>query len=597
MGKVTSHINSSEMLSSIDLINQSRGVNADIASLTSQLADKASQSDLNKIVLIDVKKYKCSDGQYVKGDGIHDDTTGIQAAFNDAANNLNLTTGIHPTVFFPAGDYKVTGEMQISPLCHISPIGLVNIYDYGTSNTNTLKIISNASDPTTLALSYNYPMINGIYGALKIQNQSGITTKIGVYITNISTQHNNMDFGGLTVFGYSVGVMVASYNIYCNDYSRLDLEGNTVGIQFGDPNVTQSGFGERITMNNCHFALNDCSIRIYNGMKVIITNASLDYSFCHVYIDSPTGSIVLKDCWIEGTGYKVYPSSGGTYRGFGGIVRTPDSVNWYDKSYVYLINTQIVHATGTYSPTQLFIGTTMILTLDNVLYGYDENLWKTVSIAGTITNAFAVHDGVRQVITKNVRHMLTAAPLLQSKMSVINPYFPNDAAQSLTISGGSVVAGDVNKLSDWSITASQNLSNCSISQVDGMNVIGITSLGNGLISQLTLQSKNSYRIKGDNFSTVGFIKGWVDGNSSRWESYVVFYDAADAVITTTQIQNSYRTDTIDSTKWIFPYINYASTIVVPNNAVTFKAQFLLRCNNGGVSPNPVYITGLHLFNY
>jgi hypothetical protein len=38
MGKVTSHINSSEMLSSIDLINQSRGVNADIASLSSQLA-------------------------------------------------------------------------------------------------------------------------------------------------------------------------------------------------------------------------------------------------------------------------------------------------------------------------------------------------------------------------------------------------------------------------------------------------------------------------------------------------------------------------------------------------------------------------------
>jgi lysophospholipase L1-like esterase len=40
MGKVTSHINSSEMLSSIDLINQSRGVNADIASLSSQLADR-----------------------------------------------------------------------------------------------------------------------------------------------------------------------------------------------------------------------------------------------------------------------------------------------------------------------------------------------------------------------------------------------------------------------------------------------------------------------------------------------------------------------------------------------------------------------------
>jgi parallel beta-helix repeat protein len=41
MGKVTSHINSSEMLSSIDLINQSRGVNADIASLSSKLAESS----------------------------------------------------------------------------------------------------------------------------------------------------------------------------------------------------------------------------------------------------------------------------------------------------------------------------------------------------------------------------------------------------------------------------------------------------------------------------------------------------------------------------------------------------------------------------
>jgi hypothetical protein len=41
MGKVTSHINSSEMLSSIDLITKSRGVNVDIASLSSQLADIA----------------------------------------------------------------------------------------------------------------------------------------------------------------------------------------------------------------------------------------------------------------------------------------------------------------------------------------------------------------------------------------------------------------------------------------------------------------------------------------------------------------------------------------------------------------------------
>jgi hypothetical protein len=77
---------------------QEEDVNQDsqLETLTTQLAQNVHR--LNDVV-VNVKDFKCSDGQYVQGDGIHDDRTGIQAAIN------SLTNG--GTVFFPEGTYLI----------------------------------------------------------------------------------------------------------------------------------------------------------------------------------------------------------------------------------------------------------------------------------------------------------------------------------------------------------------------------------------------------------------------------------------------------------------------------------------------------------
>ena len=61
--------------------------------------------------VVNVKNFLCADGLPVAGDGIHDDTTGIQAALNSIPFNFSATgkTG----VYFPRGKYKITDTIQV----------------------------------------------------------------------------------------------------------------------------------------------------------------------------------------------------------------------------------------------------------------------------------------------------------------------------------------------------------------------------------------------------------------------------------------------------------------------------------------------------
>lgn len=53
---------------------------------------------------VSVKSYLCADGKPVMGDGKHDDTTGIQAALNDASK----------TIIIPPGVYRITSTLKMS---------------------------------------------------------------------------------------------------------------------------------------------------------------------------------------------------------------------------------------------------------------------------------------------------------------------------------------------------------------------------------------------------------------------------------------------------------------------------------------------------
>lgn len=54
-----------------------------------------------------VKNFKCDDGQYVQGDGLHDDTTGIQTAMAHSS-----------VLYFPHGAYKFSSKIYIKLLIY-----------------------------------------------------------------------------------------------------------------------------------------------------------------------------------------------------------------------------------------------------------------------------------------------------------------------------------------------------------------------------------------------------------------------------------------------------------------------------------------------
>jgi hypothetical protein len=79
------------------------GLNGNGSSLTATATGStAARSLANRFAdVVNVKDFLCIDGLPVAGDGIHDDTTGIQAAIDHAANNKTI-------VFFPSGIYCVS---------------------------------------------------------------------------------------------------------------------------------------------------------------------------------------------------------------------------------------------------------------------------------------------------------------------------------------------------------------------------------------------------------------------------------------------------------------------------------------------------------
>lgn len=83
------------------------GLDVKIAKIDEQLVTNMNET-LNVVRKVDgwtnLKSFKCDDGQWVQGDGIHDDTTGIQRAINSVSNNKVYGHGVFyitDTIYIP----------------------------------------------------------------------------------------------------------------------------------------------------------------------------------------------------------------------------------------------------------------------------------------------------------------------------------------------------------------------------------------------------------------------------------------------------------------------------------------------------------------
>ncbi len=172
-----------------------------------------------------VKKFKCDDNQYVKGDGVHDDTTGIQ----NAIDSLNTVDG--GVLLLPTGTYMVSSALII-------PSNKVTLQ--GSNNSSTIikaKVIMDKiiSCSNKVRISIRDIQINGdnkanigLYtsnvGMLRADNivvqkclDKGIFLDNGTWMFNLDNVYvlNNVNYGmwvGDDCAGSKMNMVVAEEN-------------------------------------------------------------------------------------------------------------------------------------------------------------------------------------------------------------------------------------------------------------------------------------------------------------------------------------------------------------------------------------------------
>ena len=91
-----------------------------------------------------VKNFKCDDGQPVKGDGSHDDTTGIQhcfdAAFGSSGSPHGVNSQLNVPVFFPPGQYQCN-NLTLTQVLGGKIRGETATLQFNGSNTGTNCIL------------------------------------------------------------------------------------------------------------------------------------------------------------------------------------------------------------------------------------------------------------------------------------------------------------------------------------------------------------------------------------------------------------------------------------------------------------------------
>jgi hypothetical protein len=283
MGKVTSHINSSEMLSSIDLIKQSRGVNADIASLSSQLAE--------------ITSVTVSLNHYPKLGGETNDSGRFTRAFNDLASQgggiIQLPKGTFVANVKVPSNCGIIGQgrQTIIQSPTNSTSGAVELYDGNVSNiylenfsidgNKVNQLSSNAkgvylNGNTTLPASSNPTMTNDARHIIKdifIVNTKGIgfeihgrgesqisgiqvmlSDDIGMVLDAFDNWYTNLSSGA----NKKTGIVLSQNNcrlVNCKSWNNG--QGGTVGdVETYGFKITSVGIVEGVVITGCEAQAN-----------------------------------------------------------------------------------------------------------------------------------------------------------------------------------------------------------------------------------------------------------------------------------------------------------------------------------------------------
>lgn len=239
---------------------------------------------------VNVMSYKCTDGQYVQGDGIHDDTTGIQSAINDVKN-------LGGVIFFPLGKYKITSTIRIQNSVRL--IGIKGrdmnnasaIIFYGTGTAIDVWADAGGGVPTEFWGFY-------MEGLTIYQN---FDTSIGYGTTNVGLslkKPSECYFKDIQISGFLIGLECLGLSIA--DFDKCYFNYNTYGVWLGRKDITKVidvASNNMVTFNSSNFWSNkEAHVLLADCENIFFNNTHMEMS--------PIG--FLLDCDYSSTGLVSY---------------------------------------------------------------------------------------------------------------------------------------------------------------------------------------------------------------------------------------------------------------------------------------------------
>jgi hypothetical protein len=554
------------------------------------------------------------------GDGVADDTAAFQAAVDEAYL-------LKRPLIIPQGDYVITDTINCSPMIHIIPVGTVNIIDKGTENEISINMQSKDDEPVSNDEYFTTPNISDAFGHILLMSNTRSSEKTGLYITGLSSEgnakRNNALIKGLMVKNYHRGVHIDSQNTYMITMERCIFGSCDYGLFFGNDEGYVKNTGESFIFTDCLWG--NCRTAVKNlnniNLEAIFIGCRIDMCGCAVIVNTAK-KFTFNDCRFEAIG--VGSNYVETNEDFEGIIKASDSNYFYDRTLVTLNDCLIVmlgsyrndsfEAQYRYPSTKLFIGSRMILTLNNLMFDCHELYWYYNTILNNdIEKMFCVDNNIKQLNVNNNYTLYNQNPFLKSNENVLtNPYFENETNDRIfTVVNKKITDTE---LGDFNIVDSDNIFSAQIMTDTTINkkCLKIQCQYDNTNSYVTLESKQKFPIVGKHFDAVVMMKGykyyhWSNiGTNILCHVYAQWYDLNDQFISEDRIYNSYRVyrgdddyeqyNVNNADKWMISHVNENGLKQPPKNASYYKIKVQLHANRGDDIYKAVYFTGIHVFN-
>jgi hypothetical protein len=267
------------------------------------------------------------------GDGVADDTAAIQRAlsfvFSTAQSVLQLNH--HKTIYFPAGNYRVTSTLLIPPYIKLQGDGKKATTIQGTLSA-PLATLADGFNQT--GVDFGKPNSAGAFpdvqeyhvSDMSFVHQNPLYTQSSFAINGgYTATFNRVQFSGLLAFTTSDYLPLgtsAGYNV--------NRGAGIAGVQINGTSTYQPV--RNVTFDQCDFYEQGYGVEINNNVSgVKFTNCYFDRSFYHVIIGN-NNTTAYNPNGITLTSNYMYRSAAESVKTFSGITQVMSASNYFSSA-------------------------------------------------------------------------------------------------------------------------------------------------------------------------------------------------------------------------------------------------------------------------